>query len=656
MFQGKIRSIRYKKSVDSFWTTSPTASAFACTPRWAALDIIIHMNTIPPDCLESAYGRIETDRPCYRPLDTVKVHIEGPGFALSEPCRVWACDSDQKPYADFQVELRGGSADLEFVTGGKLGVHYLYLCLPGELRNQGRWSRYVNFELDCETSLHTGDPDFDPLYPLTRSLVRLGRRAYDTPQGRMVGYISGDTWHFDGLWLRDWIYQLPAYQYWEREMTCGLERFLERQQPDGMIHDGIERSGRTWRVGLESDVEYILVQGVYETWQATGDDAWLRAALPKLEKALAFIQSAPKHWDETHRLVKRQHSCDTWDYDIDGTSDQGGQRQVIATCDQSGYARAFGLMSRLYAHLGDDSAARRWAGQAAAYRQRAVDLLWDGVKFQHHVHLDQIDHGDFDERSQLAMGNTWAVTRGLADGEQARSIVDEYRRRWAETGDAYPWWSLQPGYPDHLNYWKDSFRRQGGYANGGLMPWVGGELARGALLNGREAWGVELLRQWASHLRQHGGAHVWYWPGGQAGFRTTNEVNSTGWGMCEWINALFQGLAGIRDEDCLYRRVTLSPRWAAAGVNEAEAQVRYAASQGYFAYRYHRRGQTLRLAYSGSGSEVGFHVLLPEGASVMRVAINGEGVDFRVVQVDRSHYVDFTGPIEPVCAAQIDLG
>ena len=65
--------------------------------------------------------------------------------------------------------------------------------------------------------------------------------------------------------------------------------------------------------------------------------------------------------------------------------------------------------------------AEKWASRAGAYRKRANDLLWDGGKFQHHVHLDEIDHGDFDERNQLAMGNTWAVTRGLADGDQARA-------------------------------------------------------------------------------------------------------------------------------------------------------------------------------------------------------------------------------------------
>ena len=88
-------------------------------------------------------------------------------------------------------------------------------------------------------------------------------------------------------------------------------------------------------------------------------------------------------------------------------------------------------------------------------------LLWDGTKFLHHVHVDPIDHGDFDESQQLTMGNTWAATRGLASSEQATAIVDEYRRRHLATGDKYPWWSLQPGYPDRLGYWRQPSKKQG---------------------------------------------------------------------------------------------------------------------------------------------------------------------------------------------------
>lgn len=587
------------------------------------------------------YGEVSTDARVYRPLDTVTVRVKGRSKG-DTACRIRAADPEQRTYFEAEVPLVDNRGEARFTATGPLGTHYIYLTWSGERR----YSRYVNFRLDAETGIESGDRDFDALFPFTRDSMLLGRREYHTPRGKFVGYISADTWHFDGIWLRDWIYQLPAYKYWERDMSCGIDRFLEAQREDGQVPDGIERNGKTWRVGLESDVEYIMTLAVWQTWQVTGDNAWLAQALPRLERALRYIMSDPKHWDPVNRLIKRQHSCDTWDYDIEGASDKGVSRHVIATCDQSGYELAFRAMALMYRRLGRAQDAERWERDAAEYRKRAASLLWDGTKFLHHVHLDPIDHGDFDERRQLAMSNTWAMTRGLATPEQSMRIIDEYRRRQTETGDAYPWWSLQPGYPDHLGYWKEPFRKQGGYANGGLMPWVGGELCRAAFLFGRESYGLELLRQWADHLRRTGGAHVWYWPNGEPGFRTTNEVNYAGWGMAQWLDALIEGLAGIRDAAGQMRSMQISPRWAAAPVNEVRATARHALTNNYFAYRMRLRRDrpAIELDYSGSGESADFRVLLPAGWKPAAVSVDGRETPFALERAGESYYVAFRAP------------
>jgi hypothetical protein len=592
-----------------------------------------------PLTVEAHYGRLDTDQTAFRPLDRVRLRIVGRASGDGR-CTIRVCDPLQRAYIEQDVELVDNRGEITFPAAGVAGAHYVYLYFPGETR----WSRYLNFEVVCETRVETGDPDFDFLFPFTRDHMRLGRREYHTPRGKFVGYISADTWHFDGIWLRDWIYGLPAARHWERDLACGVDRFLEMQAENGMVMDGIERNGHTWRVGLESDVEYIMALAVWQTWQATGDDAWLRAALPRLERALAYAQSDPKHWDAEHGLVKRQHSCDTWDFDIDGATDHGDRRHVIATCDQSGYYAAFVAMSRMYAALGEAAPAAAWADHAAAYRARAAALLWDGIKFLHHVHLDPIDHGDFDESHQLAMGNTWAVTRGLATSDQARSVVDVYRRRHAETGDAYPWWSLQPGYPDHLGYFQAEHCRQGGYANGGLMPWVGGELSLAAFQSGRESYAVTLLRQYADHLRRTGGAQVWYWPDGEPGFRTTNEVRYAGWGMAQWLNALVEGLAGVRDLASGWRGVQVSPRWPAAGISAARVSVAYAVSGACFCYGWTADAAERRIAieFTGSGQQADFHALLPDGWLPMAVQVNGADHPFRAVVEDCSRYVDFS--------------
>lgn len=592
----------------------------------------------PPDpsTLESHYGRLDTDRAAYRPLDRVRVSVTGRARA-GRTCRVRVADPDQNTYFEQEVELKDNRASLEFTAAGKAGVHFIYLYFPGEERH----SRYLNFRVAPRTEISSGDPDFDSIYPLTKEKMLLGRRDYRTPRGRFVGYISGDTWRFDGIWLRDWIYSFPAFRHWEREIQCGLDRFFEAQRADGMTPDGIHRDGRTWRVGLESDVEYILVLGVWQAWRAGGDLEWMRRALPRLEKAVAYVRTDPKHWDPRHRLVQRQHSCDTWDFDIDGAGDSGGRRRVIALCDQTGYYQAFLALAEMHRAAGDAQRAAFWEAEAAGCRQRAVALLWDGTKFLHHIHLDPIDHGDFDERRQLAMSNTWAMTRGLATMEQAQRILDEYRRRHASTGDRYPWWSLEPGYPDRLGYWKAPFLRQGGYANGGLMPWVGGELARAAFWFGRERWAVELVRQYARHLREHGGAQVWYWPDGTPGFRTTNEVRYAGWGMAQWVEALVEGLAGIRALAPLFEEAEIAPRWPAAGVREARASARLAASDAYVAYHWRLLEDAIEIEYAGSGRRIRFRVLLPEGSSVRSVSAAGAPVDHRIERIGDSGYVCF---------------
>lgn len=600
--------------------------------------LIVSLLVAPPDpsTLESHYGRLETDRSTYRPLERVRVAVTGRARG-DAACRVRVADPDQRVYFERDIPLAGNRGTVEFPAAGKAGVHYIYLYFPGEKRH----SRYFNFRLSPQTEVNSGDADFDGIFPLTMKKMRLGRRDYRTPRGRFVGYISGDTWRFDGIWLRAWIYSLRAYRHWEREMQCGLDRFFEAQREDGMTPDGIHRDGRSWRVGLESDVESILVLGTWQTWLATGDTAWMRGALPKLEKALAYVRSHPKHWDAKHRLVKRQHSCDTWDFDIDGAGDFGTSRHVIALCDQTGYAQAFRAMAEMHRAAGDAGRAAFWQREAEEYRRRAVALLWDGVKFQHHVHLDPIDHGDFDERRQLAMSNTWAMTRGLASAGQAQSILDEYRRRHKATGDKYPWWSLQPGYPDHLSYSKDPFRKQGGYANGGLMPWVGGELCRAAFWFGREAWGVELLRQYARHLRETGGVQVWYWPDGTPGFRTTNEVPYAGWGMAQWVEALVEGLAGIRVLAPEMGEVEAAPRWPAAGLKSARATMHLAASDAYFSYSWSLDPEGIRLEYTGSGQRVRFRVMLPESFAAREVLVNGEPVEHRVEPMDGTRYAVF---------------
>ena len=609
---------------------------------------------MPPalEATEWHYGRIDTDKMAYAPLDTVMVIVTGRAKG-DEVCSVRVCDDRLVPYFETEIRLEDNKGTVSFTAAGALGVHWAYLYFPDQERHQ----RYETFVVDCETCIETGNDDYDAIYPITRDSLQRSRREFSTDKGTFVGYISGDTWAIDGVWLRDWIYHFAAYVNWERDVTCGLDRFLEMQAENGEIPDGIRRDGTTWRAAVESDVEYILVLGIWLTWKATGDREWMASALPRAEKALEYVHSDEMRWDETHELVKRGHTCDTWDFEIGETSQFSGKRFVVATCDQSGYYLAFRAMAEMHAALGDEGSAAEYSSRAESYRERARALLWDGTKFQHHYHLTPMEHPGFDESNQLAMGNTWAVTRGLASGEQARAIISEYRRREEELDDAYPWWSLQPGYPNELGYYSGSYVQQGGYANGGLMPWVGAELCRGAFQNGMEEYGLHLLRQYREHLRRTGNrVHVWYWPDGQPGFRTTNEVPHTGWGMAEWVGALIEGLAGIRDASVLMEEVEISPRWTVTGEDGVLVRQRYAASRAYVAYRVRidHAEKSLEMDLTGSGERATLRVLLPDGWDNPSATVDGSDVAATVETVHRSRYLVFRAPLSGMRHIRID--
>ncbi|OGF51010.1 MAG: hypothetical protein A2231_11725 [Candidatus Firestonebacteria bacterium RIFOXYA2_FULL_40_8] len=594
---------------------------------------------IPEEATMEAYGDISTDAHTYSPLDKVSVKITG-SIVKHSKCLIRVYDGNLKLYHEAEAKLIKNKAVFNFTAAGALGVHWIYLYYPGSKHH----SRYLNFVLDAETKIETGNSLYDNLYSITKENLQLGRREFLVKEGKFAGYISGDTWQINGIWLRDWIYQCCAYKYWEKEMTCGLDRFLEKQNTNGSLPDGIRRDGSTWRMSVESDIEYIIIFGVFYTWQVTGDNKWMKNALPKVEKALKYIQKDKFRWDKEHDLVKRGHTCDTWDFEIGETSDFVGKRFVVATCDQSGYYLGYQMVSKMYAVLNNKARAGYYSKLAGKYRTRANKLLWDGIKYRHHFHLTDIKHPGFDESKQLAMGNVWAITRTLANQKQAVSIIQEYAKRQKETGDAFPWWSLQPGYPDELKYFKNAYCKQGGYANGGLMPFVGGELSFGSFENGMESYGLKLYKQYIEHLRKTGNkVHVWYWTNGKPGFRTTNEVPYTGWGMAQWLQVLIEGIAGIKDTGTQLETVTVSPRWAVTNEKSVKAIVRYAANNSYFAYqmKVNPAKKEITLNYTGSGKKVTFRILLYKAWSPKIISVNGKKIKFKLKTIESSKYACF---------------
>jgi hypothetical protein len=104
--------------------------------------------------------------------------------------------------------------------------------------------------------------------------------------------------------------------------------------------------------------------------------------------------------------------------------------------------------------------------------------------------------------------------------------------------------------------------------------------------------------------------------------------------------ALVEGLAGVVDTGRTLDAVRLSPRWAAAEVDEADVSVGYAASAVSVRYAYRRERDRVSLDVAGAAGSVALHLLLPPGSAAAAVTVDGAAVPFESVTIEHSGYVD----------------
>ena len=507
------------------------------------------------------------------------------------------------------------------------------------------------------TTLRTGNAALDALVPRVREFL-----AHDVSEyvmfGRGVrGYRSPDT---PAIWIRDHSDILRGAKYWERDMTSAVEHFAEMQSSPGWIFDYFtmtpekvpcekENWAKYVRVPVEADVEYRFVRAVYLAWQATGDDRWMRRMIPHMEKALRYALTDPWRWDRRRRLVKRAYTIDTWDFDYTAGRSRWLNFRVdeqthwgIMHGDSSGYYEAFCLLAAMHARAGNPSAALRWRRFASGFRGRANRASFNGTFYRHRVPIAGAEIPGVDAEAQLTISNPAAINRGLATHAMAVSIIDEYRRRGRERRFASDWFSVDPPFP--AGVFGEAKLVPGSYCNGGLMPLVGGELARAAFDHGREAYGLAQLLRY-EELTRRKETYLWYFPDGRPSTietSTSPDASPTdGWGSSAMLYALLEGLGGVVDCSSLFRHVRLSPRWATAACDDAELEASYAASGaglGY-AYAHDAARRTIGLRLRGR-ADVALHLMLPPGARARSLRVRGRSLPFRNVRVEESAYVD----------------
>ncbi|HYW96060.1 MAG TPA: hypothetical protein VE870_10765, partial [Bacteroidales bacterium] len=126
------------------------------------------------------------------------------------------------------------------------------------------------------------------------------------------------------------------------------------------------------------------------------------------------------------------------------------------------------------------------------------------------------------------------------------------------------------------------------------------------------------------------------------------------WGAAAVVYALVEGLAGLKDTGIAYNQATLAPRWEAAGIDEVSATAKYEASKGYLSYRYRKdQGKGYHVSFTGNSDRILFKLLLPRGADVNKVILNGQETPFNIEKIESSMYV--TVQTKGVKAHEIDV-
>ncbi len=502
-------------------------------------------------------------------------------------------------------------------------------------------------------SLHveTGDSAFDDFPARVESFLEKDQVDLVVDGEKVHGYRSPDD---PGLWIRDHSDILRGARYFDSRVKSAVSFFARRQLPSGAIFDfvspsdGRENWDRFVRIPVEADVEFRFVKALFLAWQASGDDDWAKALLPAAEKALRYTMTHPWRWDRERGLVKRPLTIDTWDFTLPPPGRDWLHFRIdehtrwgIFHGDNSGLYEACLLLARIWKALGVPTKAAPWEERAALIRRQARRTCWNGRFFTHWVPLEEYPLEGVDFENQLSLSNPMAINRGMADSSQAWAILEEYRRREKERGAFAGWFSMDPPFP--AGVFGEEKLVPGAYVNGGILPMVGGELARAAFEHGMEEYGVSILKKYSEMIAATGETYLWYFPDGRPGRvedSTSPEATPTdGWGSSAMLWAFVEGLCGIVDREKLFRDLRLSPRWIAAGVREARVEAAYPASGAYVSYTFTWNEPRRRIEMeieSPSGGEIRF--LLPPGATPARAALDGKRVSFYPEKAGPSAY------------------
>ncbi len=439
-----------------------------------------------------------------QPLDTAMFSPESKGV-------VNVYDGHGNQYESFDLNKRKS-----FVIAGALGKHRLLIT-----DKNGNATDDLTFLVDCQTEIN--DSGF---------YQKLLNNLYWTMHANKFlkdAIVNGKVYHFFVMWLRDHVHTLKGMKYFDSNIRSAIELYRDTQRADGMIFDNIyprnphpnyfdmtfgkdgfilqleNGSKEMKRIPVENDVEYLYVEGIYKTWKATGDDAWMKGFIDSAIKAMEYSRTDPLRWSKKYKLLKRGHTIDTWDFQHSddakriGTDffmliDKDKTEFGIMHGDNTGYAMACKQLAEMLEYTGKKKEAQKYRELEQDIRRRLDKLAWNGRFFTHHVPENKRIKRNIgvDAGKQVSLSNSYAINRDITS-QQIDAIIGTYQRiaKVMPKTSAGEYYMIYPpfehGYDHQGPKWD--------YMNGGVSSIVAGELAHGAFGHGHESYGVKILQR-----------------------------------------------------------------------------------------------------------------------------------------------------------------
>jgi hypothetical protein len=449
----------------------------------------------------------------FKPLETVVVHTDSTGYVL-------VTDSAGRSYLNTRA-----AEQVNFVAAGSLGTHTIY-----HTSDTGDVLEKLNFQVDCETSIE-GSAFYRRLLNILYFTMGYGGEKDNI-------LYKNKVYNFFVRWIRDHTHVLKGMKYFEDDLKSAIELYRDSQRDDGMIWDNVyhrdrdltyftqvfrngsfvmpteDRKYEFRRIPAEADVEYLYVEGIYNTWRATGDDDWMASMLDSAVKAMEYDLSSPYRWSQKYQLIKRGFTIDTWDFqswiDVKNsghimTIDLNKTQFGVMHGDNTGFAQSCRFLARMLRQAGRGEEAVRFEQLAEDFISRLNEVSWNGRFFTHHVPENkEVDRsglgGSLEE--QLSLSNAYALNRGTSH-EQCRAIIKEYQRikENLPEGSVGEWYTIYPPFEQFNDGHSDKWE----YMNGGIITIVAGELAKGAFEHGFEEYGIDILQRIGAIAEKHDG-------------------------------------------------------------------------------------------------------------------------------------------------------